>query len=94
MTTTNEIKQKLGETTEQLENKVKEFSPYYTNLEPYQRGLILIALTTFLIFAIYYLTKKEKPEPRELTDSEKRRLEMLAEERILKRAEFLKKLQQ
>ncbi|CAI2191114.1 9818_t:CDS:2 [Funneliformis geosporum] len=40
-----EIKQKLGETTEQLENKVKEFSPYYTNLEPYQRGLILIALT-------------------------------------------------
>ncbi|CAI2182395.1 1390_t:CDS:2, partial [Funneliformis geosporum] len=42
MTTTNEIKQKLGETTEQLENKVKEFSPYYTNLEPYQRGLILI----------------------------------------------------
>ncbi|CAG8754123.1 11460_t:CDS:2 [Gigaspora margarita] len=29
-----EIKTKLGETTEKVEAKVKELSPYYTNLEP------------------------------------------------------------
>ncbi|CAI2201322.1 19046_t:CDS:2, partial [Funneliformis geosporum] len=55
-----DLKTKLGETTEQLENKVKEFSPYYTNLEPYQRGLILIGLTLFLILVIYWLTKSDK----------------------------------
>ncbi|CAG8684002.1 2409_t:CDS:10, partial [Gigaspora margarita] len=31
-------------------------------------SLILIALTTLLIISIYYLTQKEKPEPRELTE--------------------------
>ena len=82
--TTNDIKKTLGEATEQLEQ----------HLESWQRGLILIALTTLLIISIYYLTKKEKPEPRELTDVERKRLEALAEERILKRAEFLKRLRE
>ncbi|CAJ0851750.1 817_t:CDS:10 [Entrophospora sp. SA101] len=35
-------------------------------------GLLLIALTTLLIVSIYYLTKKEHPEPRELTDAEQK----------------------
>ena len=94
--TTNDIKKTLGETTEQIETKASELwtnhNHYYTNLEPWQRGLILMALIFFLIFAIYQLTKKEKPEPRELTDSERKRIEVLAEERILKRAEFLSRL--
>jgi hypothetical protein len=51
--TNQDFKTKLGETTEQLENKVKEFAPYYSNLEPWKRGLILIALTIFLFFVIY-----------------------------------------
>ncbi len=79
MTNSEEIKTKLGEYTEQLESK----------LEPYQRGTIILVLITFLIISIYLLTKKEHPEPRELTESERKRIEALAEERILKRAEFL-----
>jgi len=92
MTNSAEIKNKLGEYTEQVENKTKEFTPYYSNLEPWKRGLILIALALFLIFTIYQLTKREKPEPRELTDSERKKLENMVEERILKRAEFLSRL--
>ena len=83
MTNSQELKNQLGKYTKQLENK----------LEPYQRGLLLISLTLFLLFSIYYLTKKETPKPRELTDQEKKQLEKLAEERILKRAEFLRRLQ-
>lgn len=94
MTNSEEIKQKLGETTEQVEAKIKDFTPYYTNLEPWKRGLILIALVLFLLFAIYLLTKKEKPEPRELTDSEKKKIEAMVEERILRRTEFLKRLRE
>src|SRR2546430_1755571 len=97
MTNSQEIKNKLGEITKQAENKfrdtVNKYHPYYGELEPHQRGLILIALTAFLIFTIYYLTKKEKPILRELTETERKRIEVLAEERILKRAEFLRKLQ-
>ncbi|CAG8805253.1 46272_t:CDS:2 [Gigaspora margarita] len=78
-----EIKTKLGEYTEALENQ----------LETYQRGLILITLALLLLFVIYQLTKKETPAPRELTSEEKREIESLAEQRILKRAEFLRKLQ-
>ena len=44
------------------------------------------------MISVYYLTKKEKPEPRELTETERKRIEALAEERILKRAEFLNRL--
>lgn len=72
----------LNEATQQLEQ----------HSEPWQRGLLLITLTTFLLFSIYLLTKKETPPPRELTETEKKRIEQLAEERILKRAEFLRKL--
>jgi len=79
-----EIKQKLGETTQQFEQY----------LEPWQRGVLILALTTLLIISVYYLTKKEKPEPRELTDSERKRIETTAEERILKRAEFLRRLRE
>ena len=92
MTNSAEIKNKLGEYTEQVENKTKELAPYYTNLEPWKRGLILIVLALFLLFAIYQLTKKERPEPRELTEAERKKIEILAEERILKRAEFLNRL--
>lgn len=82
MTNSQELKDRLGKAAQQLEN----------HLEPYQRGLLLIALTTLLLISIYLLTQKEKPEPRELTDTERKRIEALAEERILKRAEFLRKL--
>jgi len=78
------LKDKLGQTTEQFEN----------HFEPWQRGLLLIALTTLLIASVYYLTKKEIPQPRELTDQEKKNLETQAEVRILKRAEFLKRLRE
>ena len=91
--TTNDIKQTLGENTEKLEQKTKEFfektSPHYSNLEPHQRGMLIIALLSALIFFIYWLTKKE---PRELTETERKQMESQAEERILKRMEFLKKL--
>ena len=83
MTNSQELKDQLGKATQQLEN----------HLEPYQRGLLLIALTTLLLISIYLLTQKEKPEPRELTEAERKKIETLAEERILKRAEFLKRLQ-
>jgi DNA-binding transcriptional regulator YbjK len=83
MTNSEKIKSKLGEYTEQLEQQ----------LEPWQRGLILIALTVFLIFATYYLTKKETPLPRELTEDEKKKIEAMVEQRILRRAEFLRRLQ-
>jgi len=82
--TTNDIKKTLGETTEQLEKY----------LEPWQRGALILALTALLLISVYYLTKKEKPQPRELTETEKKKLEVLAEERILKRAEFLKRLRE
>ena len=82
MTNSAELKSKLGEYTEQLESQ----------LEPWQRGLLLITLATLLLISIYYLTKKETPTPRELTEAEKKRLEALAEERILKRVEFLNRL--
>ena len=82
MTNSSEIKNKLGEYTEQLEN----------NLEPWQRGALILALITLLLASIYLLTKKDQPEPRELTEVERKRIEALAEERILKRAEFLNRL--
>ena len=81
---TKELKEKLGKYTEQLENK----------LEPWQRGTLILILILLLATAVYFLTQKEKPEPRELTESERKRIEQLAEERILKRAEFLRRLRE
>ena len=77
-----QIKTHLETANQQLEN----------SLEPYQRGALILSLITLLIFTIYLLLKKEVPEPRELTEAEKKKIEVLAEERILKRAEFLRKL--
>jgi hypothetical protein len=82
MTNLPEIKQKLGETTEKLESLI---SPHYTNLEPYQRGILLIALTLFLIFSIYYLTK---PEPK--LNAKK---EAQLEEKLMRQMAFFKRLQ-
>ena len=82
MTNPQELKDWIGNYTEQLESK----------LELWQRGALILVLITLLIVSIYLLTKKEKPEPRELTDAECKRIEQLAEERILKRAEFLSRL--
>lgn len=76
------MKEPLAKLTQQLEN----------HLEPWQRGTLILVLSTFLLFSLYLLTKKETPPPRELTEAEKKRLEALAEERILRRAEFLRKL--
>ncbi|CAI2175622.1 14554_t:CDS:2 [Funneliformis geosporum] len=56
MTNSQDLKNKLGEATEQIEATV---TPLYTSLESYQRGLILMALVALLIFTIYYLTKSE-----------------------------------
>ncbi|CAI2189541.1 10684_t:CDS:2 [Funneliformis geosporum] len=56
MTNSQDLKNKLGETTEQIEAVI---TPLYTSLKSYQRGLILIALVALLIFTIYYLTKSE-----------------------------------
>ena len=78
------IKEQLATATQQLENY----------LEPWQRGALILVLFYLWLITVYLLTKKEIPEPRELTDSEKRRIEMQAEERILKRAEFLRKLRE
>ena len=82
MTNSQELKNKLGEYTKELEQK----------FEPWQRGALILVLTVLLLASIYLLTKKEHPEPRELTDTERKRIESLAEERILKRAEFLNRL--
>ena len=82
MTNSTEIKNKLGEYTEGLEQ----------HLESWQRGALILVLTGLLLISIYLLTKKEPPQPRELTEAERKRIEALAEERILKRAEFLNRL--
>jgi hypothetical protein len=82
MTNPQELKGQLGKYTQELEQK----------LEPWQRGTLILVLITLLIVSIYLLTKKEKPEPRELTEAERKKIEALAEERILKRAEFLSRL--
>ncbi|RHZ37051.1 hypothetical protein [endosymbiont GvMRE of Glomus versiforme] len=90
-----ELKQKLGEQTEKLEQKAGElwdnFSPHYTNLEPWQRGLILIGIIALLVFIIYYLAKQE--DPTEVL-RRKEKAEAAMEERVLKRIELLKKLRE
>ena len=84
------FKDQLGTSTEQLESFI---TPHYTSLEPYQRGILLIALTLFLIFSIYYLTTPNKTKPRELTETEKKQLEQLTEEKILRQMAFFRKIQ-
>jgi len=71
-----------------LEKLDQNIAPYYTNLEPWQRGLLLIALTAFLLFAIYQLTKSEKPAKQD----PKREKEI--EERLLRQMAFFKRLRE
>ena len=78
------IKEQLATASQQLEN----------SLEPWQRGALILSLIALLLITAYLLLKKEVPEPRELTEVERKKLEALAEERILKRAEFLRKLRE
>ena len=85
---TNEIPTKIKE---QLAIATKQLETY---LEPWQRGALILALFYLLLITAYLLLKKEIPEPRELTEIERKKLEALAEERILKRAEFLRRLRE
>ena len=89
-----EAKNKLGEQTEKLEQKVSnlwnEFSPSYTNLEPWKRGLILIGICLLLALALYYLTH----ESEDYKAKKKAKLEQMQEERLLRRMETLKKLRE
>ena len=92
--TINQIKQSLGDQTQNLESKVQDlwnqFSPHYTNLEPWQRGLVLISLLALLAFITYYLTH-ESPE---LKNKRKAQAEQAQEEKIIRRMELLKKLRE
>jgi len=92
--TLKQIKQNLGEQTTKLENQFlktwNEFTPHYTNLEPYQRGLVLIGLVALLIFATYYLTHESQDKKLK----QKLKTEQVLEERLLKRMEVLKKLRE
>ena len=89
-----EAKQKLGEQTEKLEKKANElwtdFSPNYTNLEPWQRGLLLITIVIFLAFAIYYLTH----ESQDRKAQRKAQQEAVMEDKIIRKMELLKKLRE
>ena len=78
------IKEQLATASQQLENY----------LDPWQRGALILVLFYLLLITAYLLLKKEVPEPRELTEAEKKKIEALAEERILKRAEFLRRLRE
>ncbi|RHZ35894.1 hypothetical protein [endosymbiont GvMRE of Glomus versiforme] len=94
MTNPDKIKQNLGEQTEKLENKVGElwedFSPHYTNLEPWQRGLVLIAILALLAFAIYYLFHESEDK----RAKRKAQAEIAMEDKIIKKMELLKRLRE
>jgi hypothetical protein len=89
-----EAKNKLGEQTTKLENKVSdlwsEYSPNYTNLEPWKRGLLLIGICLLLALAIYYLTH----ESEDYKAKKKLKAEQAQEERMLRRMEVLKRLRE
>jgi hypothetical protein len=89
-----EAKSKLGEQTTKLEQKVsdlwEEFSPNYTNLEPWKRGLILIGICLLLALSTYYLTH----ESEDYKAKKKLKAEQIQEERILRRMEVLKRLRE
>src|SRR6266513_302047 len=97
MPNTQEIKNKLGQHTEKAEAKAKElftkYSPFYTKLEPWQRGALIIALILALLFAIYYLTATSKNRAEILRERLAREKETQAEERMLRQMAFFKKLQ-
>jgi len=90
----NELKQKLGEQTQKLERKASElwtdFSPNYTNLEPWQRGLILIGIIVLLALVAYYLTRENQNK----AAIRKTQMEAAMEDKIIRRMELLKKLRE
>jgi hypothetical protein len=89
-----DAKQKLGEQTQKLERKAgelwNEISPNYTNLEPWQRGLILIGILIILALALYYLTHENQNKKAQ----RKAQAEQALEDKIIKRMELLKKLRE
>ena len=82
--TSTKIKEQLAIASQQLENY----------LGPWQRGALILALFHLLLITAYLLLKKETPLPRELTEAERKKIETLAEERLLQRMAFLKKLKE
>lgn len=86
MTNPTQLKNTLGENTQKLESQAHQlftdYSPYYSNLEPWQRGLLLITLTLFLLFALYYLLQPNK--------NLQAKKEAQIEEKILKQMAFIK----
>ena len=89
-----EAKQKLGQQTQKLEAKANEFwndfGSNYTNLEPWQRGLVLIGIVALLILIAYYLTH----ESQDKKARKKAQAEAALEDKIIKRMELLKKLRE
>jgi len=89
-----EAKQKLSEQTQKLEQKVadlwNEYSPNYTNLEPWKRGLLLIGILIILALALYYLAH----ESEDYKAKKKLKAEQAQEERLLRRMETLKRLRE
>ena len=89
-----QAKHQLGQQTQNIEHKVSElwneYSPNYTNLEPWKRGLILIAILASLALAIYYLTH----ESQDRKAQRKLKAEQAQEEKLLRRMELLKKLRE
>ena len=71
-----DLKDQLNEKTKELEQKS----------EPWQRGLLIIALILFLIFSIYQLTKSDSK-----LSSKK---EAQAEERLMRQMAFFKRLKE
>ena len=69
-----------------LEKLEQNITPYYTNLESWQRGLIVIVLTLFLLFVIYHLTKSEP--------NLNAKKEAQVEEKILRQMAFYKRLRE
>ena len=90
MTNSRELKDQLGKATEKIEIKVKELAHYYTNLEPWQRGLLIIALTALLLFSIYYLTKPDK----QLATKRESQKEKDLEEKLMRQMAFFKRLKE
>ena len=87
-------KQKLGEQTQKLERKAGElwtdFSPNYTNLEPWQRGLVLVGIIVLLILVAYYLTH----ENQDRRAKRKAQAEAAMEDKIIRKMELLKRLRE
>jgi len=89
-----DAKQKLGEQTQKLEAKANEFwndfSPNYTKLEPWQRGLVLIGIVILFALATYYLLH----ESQDRKAQRRLKAEQAQEEKIIRKMELLKKLRE